>query len=157
MGGFGLIVGGGGYAAVLFAVLLTMSGPGTATSALEYIVGGTALELFILLIPISIGIAILRSRLWDIDLLIRRTLVYSLLASGLAVAYFGSVVVLQNTFSALTGQRQSALVTVLSTLVIAALFVPLRRRVQAVIDRRFYRRKYDAARTLAAFGASPAR
>jgi hypothetical protein len=151
---FGLIVGGGGYAAVLLAILLANPAPGTASSALEYIVGGTALELFILLIPISIGIAILRSRLWDIDILIRRTLVYSLLASGLAVAYFGSVVVLQNTVSALTGQRQSTLVTVLSTLVIAALFVPLRARVQEVIDRRFYRRKYDAARTLAAFGAS---
>jgi len=150
---FGLIVGGGGYAAVLLAVLLANPDLGTARSALEYVVGGTALELFILLIPISIGIAILRSRLWDIDILIRRTLVYALLTGLLALAYFGSVLVLQNIFSALTGQSQSILVTVLSTLVIAALFVPLRRRVQAIIDRRFYRRKYDAARTLAAFGS----
>jgi hypothetical protein len=151
---FGLIVGGGGYAAVLLPVILTMSGPGTATSALEYIVGGTALELFILLIPISIGIAILRARLWDIDLLIRRTLVYSVLVGSLAAAYFGSVVVLQELVGVLTGQRQSALVTVFSTLLIAALFMPLRRRVQSAIDQRFYRRKYDAAQTLTAFGAA---
>jgi len=107
----------------------------------------------ILSIPLSIGIAILRYRLWDIDLLIRRTLVYALLTGLLALAYFSSVLVLQNIFGALTGQSQSTLVTVLSTLVIAALFVPLRHRVQAVIDRRLYRRKYDAARTLAAFSS----
>src|SRR5205085_9309540 len=100
-----------------------------------------------------IAIAISRHQLFDIDVIIRRTLIYSVLTALLALAYFGSVLVLQSTFSALAGQRDSALVTVLSTLIIAALFVPLRRRVQAVIDQRFYRRKYDAARTLAAFGA----
>jgi len=111
-------------------------------------------DLTIVFIPVSIGIAILRYRLWDIDVIIRRTLIYALLTGLLALAYFGSVLVLQSTFAALTGQRQSTLVTVLSTLGIAALFVPLRRRVQAVIDQRLYRRKYDASRTLAAFGAS---
>jgi|SRR5579859_1834033 len=151
---FGFIVGGGGYAVVLFAVLLTISVPGSATSALEYIVGGTGLELFILLIPISISMAILRSRLWDIDLLIRRTLVYTVLTGLLALAYFGSVVALQGVLRLLTGQSQSPVVTVLSTLAIAMLFVPLRRRVQSVIDQRFYRRKYDAARILAEFGAT---
>jgi uncharacterized membrane protein len=106
------------------------------------------------LIPLSIGMAILRSRLWDIDLLIRRTLVYAALTGLLALAYFGSVLVLEGFVRLLTGQSQSQVVTVVSTLAIAALFVPVRRRVQAFIDRRFYRRKYDAARTLAAFSNS---
>jgi hypothetical protein len=123
--------------------------------ALGRLPGSTTFPLWLtVLFPISLAIAILRYRLWDIDVIIRRTLVYALLTALLALAYFGSVVVLQNTFSALTGQSQSTLVTVLSTLVIAALFTPLRRRVQDVIDRRLFRRKYDAARTLAAFGAT---
>jgi hypothetical protein len=115
---------------------------------------GILFDIAVLTIPIAIGIAIVRYRLWDIDVIIRRTLVYALLTALLALAYFGSVLLLQGTFSVLTGQRQSTLVTVFSTLVIAALFVPLRWRVQAVIDRRLFRRKYDAAHTLAAFGAS---
>jgi hypothetical protein len=101
----------------------------------------------------SIGVAVLRYRLWDIDLLIRRTLVYAVLSSLLVLAYFSSVVLLQSVFARLTGNAQTPLVTVLSTLAIAALFGPLRARVQLAIDRRFYRRKYDAAQTLAAFGA----
>ena len=105
------------------------------------------------LIPLSLGIAILRYRLWDIDLLIRRTLVYGVLTGLLALAYISSVVVLQAVIGAVTGQQQPALVTVLSTLVGAAVFASLRRRVQTIIDRRFYRRKYDAARTLDAFSA----
>jgi hypothetical protein len=104
-----------------------------------------------LLLPLSFGVAILRSRLWDIDLLIRRTLIYSALTALLALVYLGAVVILQPLFAALTGQARSPLVTVLSTLAIAALFFPLRARVQTWIDRRFYRRKYDAAKTLAAF------
>jgi len=115
---------------------------------------GTAIFLSLLLIPLSIGLAILRSRLWDIDILIRRTLVYSALSGLLALIYFGGVVVLQSLFRAVTGQGQNQLVTVVSTLAIAALFLPLRRRVQDVIDRRFYRKKYDAAKTLAAFAAT---
>ena len=111
-------------------------------------------NLWSLVLPAAITIAILRYRLWDIDLLIRRTLIYGVLTGLLALAYFGSVVVLQRLFQALTGQAQSQIVTVLSTLAIAALFVPLRRRVQSFIDRRFYRRKYDAARILADFGAA---
>jgi len=110
--------------------------------------------LFLLLIPFSIGMAILRSHLWDIDLLIRRTLIYGALTAMLVLVYLGAVVALQAVVTALTGQQRSELVTVLSTLVIAALFVPLRHRLQAVIDRHFYRRKYDAAHTLAQFGAS---
>ena len=114
----------------------------------------SAFPLFILLIPLSIGIAILRYRLWDIDLIIRRTLVYSVLSSALALTYFASVVLLQAAFRVLTGQGQNQLVTVASTLAIAALFAPLRRRVQDVIDRRFYRKKYDAAKVIAAFAAT---
>jgi hypothetical protein len=107
-----------------------------------------------LMIPIFIGVAILRSRLWDIDVIIRRTLIYSVLTGVLALAYLGSVLVLESAFRALTGQGQNSLVVVLSTLAIAALFGPVRGRVQRAIDRRFYRRKYDAARTLAEFAAS---
>jgi hypothetical protein len=101
-------------------------------------------------IPIAIGIAILRYRLYDINLLINRTLVYGTLTATLGALYFGAIVVLQRVFVALTGQR-STLAVVASTLVIAALFNPLRRSIQSFIDRRFYRGKYDAARTLEAF------
>ena len=115
--------------------------------------GGIPYALAVALIPAAAGIAILKFRLYDIDLIIRRTLVYGALTALLALVYLGVVVALQSVFTALTGAAQSALVTVLSTLIIAALFVPLRRRLQAAIDQRFYRRKYDAARTLAEFGA----
>jgi hypothetical protein len=105
-------------------------------------------------VPLTIGLAILRYRLYDIDILIRRTLQYSLLSGLLALAYFGLVIVLQAIFSALTGRAQSPLITVLSTLALAALFFPLRRRVQDFIDRRFYRQKYDAQKVLADFAAT---
>jgi hypothetical protein len=105
-------------------------------------------------VPISIGIAILRYRLYDIDLLINRTLVYGSLTLMLALVYFGGVTATQAVFTVLTGQEeQPQLAIVVSTVVIAALFIPLRRRIQAFIDRRFYRRKYDARKTLDAFSA----
>jgi hypothetical protein len=106
----------------------------------------------ILGVPTAVGIAILRFRLYDIDRIINRTLVYGSLTAILVAHYFGSVVWLQMVFVELTGQR-STLAVVASTLVIAALFNPLHRWVQAFVDRRFYRRKYDAAKTLEAFSA----
>jgi hypothetical protein len=102
--------------------------------------------------PIAIGVAILRYRLYEIDLLINRTLVYGSLTATLVLLYFGGIVVLQKVFVLLTGQ-QSTFAIVASTLVIAALFNPFRRRIQSVVDRRFYRRKYDTRKTLEAFSA----
>jgi divalent metal cation (Fe/Co/Zn/Cd) transporter len=110
--------------------------------------------LSVMALPAAIGIAILRYRLYEIDTLINRTLVYGALSASLALVYFGGVATTQAIFRALTGQEQQPqLAIVVSTLIIAALISPLRRRIQSFIDRRFYRRKYDARKTLEAFSA----
>jgi hypothetical protein len=114
------------------------------------IISGILIYGFILLIPISISVAVLRSRLYDIDLVINRTLVYTVLTTVLALLYFGSIALLQAVLIALTGQG-AQLAVVVSTLLIAALFNPVRHRTQNLVDRRFYRGKYDAEQVLAAF------
>jgi len=130
---------------------LTFSGPwgGAGTPLWLGLLQQAALATFSA-VPIAVGFAVLNYRLYEIDLIINRTLVYGTLTITLVVLYFGGIVVLQRIFVTLTGQ-QSTLAVVASTLLIAALFTPLRHRIQGFIDRRFYRRKYDARRTLETF------
>ena len=114
---------------------------------------GILLDISFLTIPLAIGVSILRYRLWDIDILIRRTISYAILTITLGLSYLGSVILLQGIFNRMFA-GSSQVVIVFSTLLIAALFTPLRRRIQAAIDRRFYRQKYDAAQALAEFSAA---
>jgi hypothetical protein len=116
--------------------------------------GGILVNVAIIGPALGIGVALLRHKLYDIDLVIRRTLQYTLLTGILALIYFGSVIFLQAGVGTVTGQTNSPIVTVLTTLGIAALFNPLRTRIQDFIDRRFYRSKYDAEQTLAQFAAT---
>jgi hypothetical protein len=148
---FGVL--GAGIGVVAFEV--PISGTPFAQFAPLYAVGiQTALVGCILLVPLSIGIAIIHDRLWDIDVVINRTLVYGVLTAMLALVYLGGVTATEAIFRVLTSQQeQPQLAVVISTLVIAALFNPMRGRIQAFIDKRFYRRKYNAAKTLEAFSA----
>jgi hypothetical protein len=140
------------YAVAVLTVAITVV---SIWPALDGSLIGTVLFLAgFMAIPTAVGIAILRYRLYDIDLIINRTLVYGTLTATLIVVYFGGVAVTQTIFRSLTGQQeQPQLAIVVSTLVIAALFNPLRRRIQSFIDKRFYRSKYDGAKTLEAFSA----
>jgi hypothetical protein len=149
------------FAASVVGLLYLIAMVGSLTYSGPWGAAGTPLWLGLLqqaalasftAVPIAVGLAVLRYRLYDIDVLINRALVYGSLTATLVVLYFGGIVVLQRFFVALTGEK-STLAVVASTLVIAALFNPLRRRIQSFIDRRFYRRKYDAAKTLEAFSA----
>ena len=145
-----MVVIGGGTIIWLLVAPETPSDLGTQTW------WGALLENVMLLsfagVPVAIGFAVLKHRLYDIDIIINRALVYGMLTATLAGVYLGGVILLQYLFRALTGQ-ESQLAIVASTLAIAALFIPLRRRMQRFVDRRFYRRKYDAAKTLASFNA----
>ena len=148
-----------GVAVAIVGTLTTIFTVGAAVDLPPEEVGSKMLSMLLmdafgLFIPLSIGIAVLRARLFDIDVVINRTLVYGSLTVILALVYFGGVAMTEVIFRGLTGQEQQPqLAIVISTLVIAALFNPLRRRNQSFIDRRFYRRKYDARKTLEEFSA----
>ena len=151
-------------------VVFGLASAGLGTVAFELSIPGSPLGQFslpnalaieaglfgsLLLIPLSIGVAIVHDRLWDIDIFIRRTLVYGILTASLALVYFCGVAAAQAVFHALSGDvDRPQIAVVVSTLIIAALFNPLRWRIKSFIDRRFYRRKYDARKTLEAFSAT---
>ena len=151
---FGFSIGIVGFVLSIVLVNAFHSSAPQQSSVLKTLVGGTIIYGFLLLIPISIAIAILRSRLYDIDVVINRTLVYGTLTLSLAAVYAGLIIGLESLVGFFTRQGAQPLVIVVSTLAIAALFQPLRGRIQQVIDRRFYRSRYDATRTLAAFSAT---
>ncbi len=149
---FGASVAAGGFVTFLVGgQLLAVLSDAASARVLFTLVGMPLLVGSLLLIPLSITMAVLRYRLWDIDLLINRTLVYGVLSTLLALIYLSGVVLLQRVFLRLTGGT-SSLAVVGATLGSAALVRPLRQRIQVFIDRRFYRRKYDAQRTLQVFG-----
>jgi hypothetical protein len=135
--------------AAVFVALVSLTNYVTDPSSGD--ASGMVFFTAIFIVILSLGISILRYHLFDIDLIIRRTVTYTLVTALLLIIFFGSVVLLQQLFSAFTGARQNDLVTVLSTLAIAALFTPLRSRIQSIIDRRFYRKKYDAQQILSDF------
>jgi hypothetical protein len=140
---------------IAFGVLFSVLFPAVGQSDSPYsVILDIAYPLLTLLLPLSIGVAILRYRLYDIDVLINRTLVYALLTGVLVVLYVGLIFGLESLVGLLTRQTSQPVIIVISTLAIAALIQPLRHRIQNLIDRRFYRHKYDAQKTLAAYNAT---
>ena len=149
---FGFSTGVLGFVLTVVLVNIFLSPFLQHSSALLTLVGGTLIYGFLLLIPISIAIAILRSRLYDIDIVINRALVYGLLTGILGALYTGFIIGLESLAGAIIGQASGQPVAlVISTVAIFALFQPVRKNIQTLIDRRFYRKKYDAEKTLAAF------
>jgi hypothetical protein len=143
----------GGFVAGLSLVLLTFpSAFGWITNPFLAELLASAVGLGFAVVGVCLGVAVLRYRLYDIDVIIRRTLIYSVLSLILGLVYLGCIVVSRTLIAPLIGSSDVAIVA--STLAIAALFTPLRRRIQNLIDKRFFRRKYDAAKVLAAFGAT---
>ena len=154
---FGFAIAIVGFAVIITGGNLLLPEEVIASSVISTFIAQTAFTVLLLLIPISIAVAILRSRLYDIDVIINRTLVYGSLTLVLALVYIAGVVGVQmlvNTVGRQQSDNPSPLLIVVTTLVVGALFQPLRRRSQHVIDRRFYRRKYSVERTLAAFSAT---
>lgn len=150
--GVALAVAGYGIYGLLQAVLVVRN-PTSIPAVIFQLVGVPIFLLCVFLVPLTFTFSMLRYRLWDIDVIIRRTLIYGGLTATLILIYIATVILLQSIVTAVGGQ-QSALITAFSTLAIAALFNPLRRRIQSDIDRRFYRKRYDSDQIVAAFSAS---
>lgn len=152
---FGFAVALGGFVASFIAVHLVLPEAVAQSTVVNVLLTGTIANAFLLLVPISIAIAVLRTRLYDIDIIINKALVYGTLTGSLGALYAGMILAMASLAGALTGRATyQPLTLVISTLAIAALVRPLRRRIQSVIDRRFYRRKYDAEKTLGRFTAA---
>lgn len=152
---FGVAVGLTTFAAALITGNFILPAS-VANSPIGMLFGSTIVYVCLLLLPITIAIAILRSRLYDIDIIINRTLVYGSLTAVLAGVYFGGVIGAQRLADQITGHTvgQQPIAVVLTTLLISALFQPLRHGIQRTIDRRFYRSRYNATETVASFSAS---